>query len=205
MFRQFTCIGALAVISTIAAAKGPVGIGKLEIGMSQEAVQSLKPEDGAYLSTPMTPYVSKYSAPKSGEDKFDAQLTSPLSDTPLKAVLTFSAGALKSLYISFGESSAIHDRAKELITSKYGEAAIDNSMKEEQCVYKNGSNFKISSGTIKHKWVQERPGQESVTADLSDIVINSCPADLRYASGAIKLKSMSIGVTEAPKKVVNPF
>lgn len=199
-FFMAICMG-----STIAVAKGPVGIGKLEIGISKEAAQALTADDGVYLSTPMTPYVHKYSQPKPDEESFDARLTSPLSDQPLKAVLTFAAGTLKSLYVSFDESSAVHDRAKELIASKYGDPVVENTMKEEQCIYRNGSNFKVSSGTIKHKWLQERQGLEPVSTEISDTVIDICPSSLRYASGAIKSKSITFRIPEVPKKVANPF
>jgi hypothetical protein len=196
---------ALLLASTVCAAKGPVGIGKLEIGMSRSAVEALQGADGVHLVSPLTPYEYKYSSPVAGEDKFDTTVATPLSDEPLKAVLTFSAEKLQSIYIDLGDSSRIVDTAKDLISSKYGEPKTDNSMKEEQCVYKNGSNFKVSSGSIRYSWTQERPKAEPVKATVSDTVIDICPSNLRYAIGATKLKSLNIAVAKPEKPVTNPF
>jgi len=141
----------------------------------------------------------------SGEDKFNTKIVSPLSDQPQEAVLTFVAGQLQSINIDLGDSNRIVDSVKSLITSKYGEPKVDNSMKEEQCVYKGGQNFKVSSGAIRYEWKQDRPNAEAVTASLSDVVMDMSPSNLRYAIGAIKVKSLTIGIAKPEKPVVNPF
>lgn len=155
----------------------------------------------------MTPFKHENYTPILGEDKFDTLLVSPINSKPLKTVLTFSGNSLKSMYITFEDSSRILDEVKGLITSKYGEPKVKNSMKEEQCLYKNGSNFKLTSGTIQYAWTQERTAAEKVDATLSDIVIDICPFDLRYATQAIKLRSLTIGVSlpKPEEKLANPF
>jgi len=78
-------------------------------------------------------------------------------------------------------------------------------MKEEQCLYKGGQNFKISSGAIRYLWTQDRKNAEPVTASVSDVVLDICPSNLRYAIGPIKSKSLNIGIAKPEKPVANPF
>lgn len=203
LVRRLALALALAPITCLA--KGPVGIGKLEIGISRSAVESLTSSDGVHLNSPLKPYEYKYSSPTPGEDKFDTTIVSPLSDEPLDAVLTFVGDQLHSIYVDLGDSARIVDSVKALIAVKYGEPKVDNSMKEEQCLYKGGQNFKISSGTIRYSWRQERPKAEAVAASIADSVIDICPSNLRYAMGAIKSKSLSIGIAKPEKPVANPF
>ena len=195
----------LALAPITCFAKGPVGIGKLEIGASRSAVEALTPSDGAYLNSPLKPYEYKHSSPVAGEDKFNTTIASPLSDEPLEAVLTFVGDQLQSIYVDLGDSNRIVDSVKALIASKYGEPKVDNTMKEEQCLYKGGQNFKVSSGTIRYSWKQDRPKAEAISAWVSDTVIDICPSNLRYAMGAIKSKSLNIGIAKPEKPVVNPF
>ena len=195
----------LAITPITCFAKGPIGIGKLEIGAKRSVVEALAPGDGVHLSSPLSPYEYKYSSPISGEDKFNTTIVSPLSEEPLKAVLTFVGDQLQSIYVDLGDSNRIVDSAKALIASKYGEPKVDNTMKEEQCLYKGGQNFKVSSGTIRYSWKQDRPNTDAIAASISDTVIDSCPSNLRYAMGAIKSKSLDIGIAKPEKSVANPF
>lgn len=196
---------ALALVPVACFAKGPIGIGKLEIGASRSAVEALSQSDGVYLDSPLEPYEYKHSSPVPGEDQFTTKIVSPLSDQPQEAVLTFVEGKLQSIYVKLGDSDRIVDSVKALIGSKYGEPKVDNSMKEKQCVYKGGQNFKISSGAINYVWKQDRPNAAAVTAMVSDVVIDVCPSNLRYAMGAFKSKSLSIAVAKPEKPVANPF
>lgn len=196
---------ALAIVPITCIAGGPICVGKLEIGASRSVVEALVPGDGVYLSSPLEPYEYKHSSPVSGEDKFNTKIVSPLSDQPLEAVLTFAGGQLQSMNIDLGDSGRMVDSVKALITSKYGEPKVDNSMKEEQCLYKGGQNFKISSGAIRYLWTQDRKNAEPVTASVSDVVLDICPSNLRYAIGPIKSKSLNIGIAKPEKPVANPF
>ncbi len=198
-------VSALALIPAACLAKGPIGIGKLEIGASRGAVEALSQSDGVYLDAPLQPYEYTHSSQVPGEDKFNTKIVSPLSDDPQEAILTFVGGQLQSIYVKLGDSNRIVDSVKALITSKYGEPKVDNSMKEEQCLYKGGQNFKVSSGAIRYEWKQDRPNAEPVTASVSDVVIDVCPSNLRYAIGAIKSKSLTIAIAKPEKPVANPF
>ena len=198
-------LSVLTLVPVACFAKGPIGIGKLEIGVPRSAVEALSQSDGVYLESPLEPYEYEHSSPVPGEDKFNTRIVSPLSDQPQEAVLTFVGGQLQSIYLKLGESNRIVDSVKALITSKYGEPKVDNTMKEEQCIYKGGQNFKISSGAIRYEWKQDRPNADAVTASLSDVLIDMCPSNLRYAIGAIKSKSLTLRVAKLEKPVANPF
>ncbi len=43
-------VSALALVPIACFAKGPIGIGKLEVGVSRSAVEGLSPTDGVYLA-----------------------------------------------------------------------------------------------------------------------------------------------------------
>lgn len=194
--------------SLSASAKGPTGIGALKIGMSKEAVDALISNDGVYLSAPMTPYEYKNSSPIPNEDRFNALLISMISAKPLEAVLTFSGNALKSIFVTLETSSSMLEEVKGQISSKYGEPKVENSMKEEQCIYKNGANFKISTGDISYKWLLSQPKGEKIETSLSELVYETCPSNLRYSSiGAIKIQTLSIRIAndKLDNKAANPF
>jgi hypothetical protein len=188
-------------------AAGPVGFGSITMGMSKEAVESLKAEDGIYLASPMTEYTYKSSAPRPGEDKYDALIVNPFSKEPFKSVLTFEGGKLLSLYLDLKESSPVFENVKRQITEKYGEPKAENSMKEEQCIYRNGSNFKISSGTIRYRWLEEHAAAGRVETTLLNWEFRMCPVNLSYDIPATKLLSVSIGLVKErdEPKTKNPF
>uniref|UniRef100_UPI003D03E728 hypothetical protein n=1 Tax=Stenotrophomonas maltophilia TaxID=40324 RepID=UPI003D03E728 len=56
-------VSALALVPIACFAKGPIGIGKLEVGVSRSAVEGLSPTDGVYLAAPLEPYEYKGSPP----------------------------------------------------------------------------------------------------------------------------------------------
>jgi hypothetical protein len=116
-----------------------VGFGSIKIGMSKEAVESLKAEEGIYLASPMTEYKYQRSAPRPGEEKYDALIVNPFREEPFKSVLSFEGSKLINLYMDLKESSAAFEKVKLQIKEKYGEPKVENSMKEEQCIYRNGS------------------------------------------------------------------
>lgn len=183
----------IALISVSALAKGPVGYGALKLGLTKESVESLQSGDGIYLSGAMTPYEYKNTSPKPGEDEFDALLVTPLAAAPLKSVLTFEGGQLSGLYLTLEQSSNMLEQITSQITEKYGPGAVEDNRKEEQCIYKNGANFKLKSGAVHTRWSQEVSKTEKIETTVSDISIEMCPSNLRYGKiGPIKLRSLTI-------------
>jgi hypothetical protein len=192
MKRLIALASCTLAFSFQAIAQGPTGLGALKLGMSKEAVESLQPSEGVYLNSPMTPYQYGNSAPKEGLEKFDAFLVIPLSPDPLAMVLTFEAAQLTELYITLTDSSNTLERVKAQIAEKYGPGKIEDTMKEEQCIYRGGANFKLSSGVLSTTWTEEYSQLVRIETKLSDIVLATCPSNLRYSIGPIKLKSMTI-------------
>lgn len=180
-------------ILSIPKAKGPTSFGSLKIGMTKEAIDALQISDGMYLVSPMTAYASKYYTPKEGIDKFDAALSLQFSGKPLEVVLTFEAGSLTEMYFSLSESMTDFERVTAQISEKYGPGIVNDSRKEEQCIYKNGANFKISSGTISTTWSENISATERIETRTSNMSVDSCPSNLRYGSvGGIQMRTMSI-------------
>lgn len=180
-------------ISAAAVAKGPTGLGTIKLGMSKEEIEAIPASEDVRLEGTMTPYQYKNQAPKPGVEKFDAALVTPLTTAPLKAVLTFEEGRLTGLYVSIDDASGLLERLAKHISERYGPGKVEDSRKEEQCIYKNGANFKLTSGVVRTQWTEEAGTTERIETSLSDIVVDVCPSNLRYGGiGAVKLKSLNI-------------
>lgn len=70
MYMKRTLISLIMALVPWAAvhAKGPIGLGPLQIGMTKEAIGALQATDGIYLVSPMTPFDYKNISPKLGEE-----------------------------------------------------------------------------------------------------------------------------------------
>lgn len=198
-----------SVVKPPRVATGPNSFGPLKLGMSKDAVEALSEKDGVFLSAPMSAYVYKYSTPTEGLDKFDAKFNSPVSNQPLEVVLSFRDDVLQTIYISFKDSNVAFEKVKSQLTEKYGLGKQENSRKEEQCIYKNGANFKITTGDISQVWVDAPSPSEQVQTKISDYLFSSCPSNLRYGSvSEINLRSLTIDrktVVPEAQKPVNLF
>lgn len=174
-------------------ATGPSGFGAITLGMTKAEVEALQATDGVFSISKMIPYVRKTVQPEEGVGKFDASIVTPLSTTPLKTVLTFSEGKLTELYMEIDEPSNLLDRMKAQITEKYGVGKVKDEREEEQCIYKNGANFKITTGLIGIEWEQTLSAGERVLTRLSDYKIDGCPSNLSYTNiGAISSRGLTI-------------
>ncbi|TCG02883.1 hypothetical protein BZM27_52555 [Paraburkholderia steynii] len=59
------------------------------------------------------------------------------------------------------------EQVKSQLVAKYGAGKLDDGMKDEQCLYRNGANFKVTSGTKTTQWRQHvSPTEEGI--DLAD-------------------------------------
>lgn len=194
MRHPFFC--AVAVIATVspASAKGPTGFGDLKLGMTKEDIEALADPVPVRPDGPMRLYqYGKNVTPKAGREQFDVALSTPLATSPLEAVLDFEGGRLTSLYLKLTESSNMLERLSRQITEKYGPGKVEDDRKEKQCVYKNGSNFKVTSGMVKTKWVEDIAPNEQVESTLTDISIVICPPSLRY-DGVDPIKFLSLTI-----------
>lgn len=201
-------IGAsFTLISLPVIAGGPTGIGDLQIGSSKAQVEALPASGGVHLVAPLTPHIYKYVEPTPGESHFKTRITTPWSRNPLEATLTFSNDILINIYVALDDSRSMLDQVKNQISEKYGDPNIDDKMEEKQCLYKNGANFKIKSGTITQSWIQSKKDGKPIESKISEGILDTCPTNLRHDSiGAIKVNSLSIGFQKAaPSSSSNPF
>jgi len=176
---------------------GPVGLGPIKIGMKMDAITQLQETDGVYLAEPLSAYENKSYTPKPGIDKYTTEISIPNSPKPLASVLTFSANQLTEIFLNFESSPHLYEKVKDQITEKYNQGAIKDERKEEQCIFKNGANFKITAGTIATTWRQNLPSGETIETRLSEFKFDSCPSNLHYGSaGRIELKSLTIRKVE---------
>ena len=172
---------------------GPVGLGAIKIGMPMDAIAQLQESDGVYLAEKLSPYESKHYTPKPGVEKYSTLVTIPNTSKAIDSVLTFSTDKLIEIYLNFDKSPDLYEKIKNQITEKYGQGAIKDDQREEQCIYKNGANFKIKTGTAVTTWRQFLKNGEAIETTLFDTTIAMCPSNLRHGStGGVELKSLYI-------------
>ncbi len=172
-------------------AKGPTGLGSLQIGMSKSAIENLQATNGVHLTSAMTPFDYKNTTPIPDEEIFNTFISTPLDSKPLKAALTFKNSILISINLTINPSTNILETVKNQIKEKYGTGKTDDSRREEQCIYNNGANFKIMSGSIYTPWIEELPQTEQIKTTLMDVSIETCPSNLR-AGGTDPIKIQSL-------------
>lgn len=197
----------IAFLALDAVAKGPTGIGELNIGETRSEIDGLVSSGSIPLTEPLTPYVHKEYKPTPGEDQFSTKIKTPWSDEPLPAVLTFTNDQLIRIHVTLKDNSAMPDTVMGQIAAKYGDPKIDDKMTEEQCIYKNGANFKIKSGVINYTWTDTPPKTPVIETTVMIGSLEICPANLRHGSiGPIKFNSLTIGHQEQKKvDTPNPF
>lgn len=176
---------------------GPVGLGPIKVGMQMDEVTQLQEADGVYLAEPLSAYDNKYYTPKPGVDKYSAKIRIPNTSKPLESILTFSGNQLTELYVSFESSSNLYDKMNEQISDKYNKGLVKDGLKEEQCIYKNGANFKITTGVVTTTWMQSLSASEAIETRLAIIKFDMCPSNLRYGSvGGTESKTLTIRKVE---------
>lgn len=171
---------------------GPVGLGSIKIGMQMEEVIQLQESDGVYLTEPLTDYKTEFYIPKPGIYTYSAKIAIPAASKPLESVFTFSSNQLTEIYVNFKNSPYLYDKFKDQVTDKYGQGNIKDKRKEEQCIYKNGANFKLITGDISTIWVQSISVSETIETTLSEIKYDRCYSDLRYKLPEVETKGLTI-------------
>lgn len=203
--QQATKVERSKTAAPIHKATGPTGFGPIKIGMTKEAIEALQEPDGIYLAGLLTPAESKTPLPD-GVTQYKSSVRTPLDTVPIDVSFRFADGKLISANFTISESAA--DVMRKQIGEKYGQGKIDDSRKEEQCVYRNGSNFKVTSGIVSEKWFEPVSTTEQVQTMVYLSVIDVCPSNLRYGStGAFKFQSLSISKEPitSPEKSANLF
>lgn len=158
---------------------GPISFGALRIGMSKEAVEALKESDGVYLTGPFALFDPKSPLPP-GLKMYSVPIMTPLSTKPVDMLLSFMDGNLTIIDFSLQEISPSGLKAQ--IAQKYGLGKVDDKRKEEQCIYRNGNNFKITNGYMITSWVEPLSATESIETYVLEDISASCPMDLKHDS-----------------------
>ncbi len=179
---------------------GPLGIGVYKIGMTKSEVESAQGDEIAKLVSPLVRSESKNATTPSNEELYTSEIKTIFSDQPFKVMMTFMEDRLIRFRISLPYSQHLKNTIKSQISEKYGPPVEKNDMKEEKCIYRNGSSFTLPKGTIDHSWNYES-GSTKVRTSISDFVINVCPSNLRDGSNPIEIMSLIFQVPiEQPKK-----
>lgn len=195
-------VAAALLVSSNAWAKGPTGIGSLQLGLTPAQVEAL-PKDGVYLASPLGPYKSPGNKPvelKAGEERFSTTVQTPWSADPLDATLTFIDGKLTSLYIDLKDSEAMAEKVAQQIEEKFGPRKVYDSRTSERCPSYGGGSQEVSSGSNYATW-NEVQGEKEVRTRVGTYVLDGC-LHRRYDQQRKVLASVSIFIAEASK---NPF
>ncbi|NLQ05070.1 hypothetical protein [Cylindrospermopsis raciborskii] len=176
---------------------GPIGIGELKLGMTQEQVQALK--GSVELSSELSqwkPSESQNYTPEPGKKILKGMLNNPVTGKS-EVTLTFTNDRLSSLSLVLDNESEMA-AAKNMISSKYGSPKTDNRQRDEQCIYRNGNSFTLKNGTLFYQWEQNHGGGV-VSTTISEILINTCPYNLRYGT-TDGLVFRTLSIKYGPKK-----
>lgn len=170
----------------VAKPTGPVGFGPIKIDMTKEELETLTATDSTYLASPLTVKEEKYAKPKEGVIRYDAQLKIPQSPTPIKGMFTFEEGKLRAFIMEV--HGITFEFMQKQIAEKYGAGEVKDQQKEEQCIYKNGSNFKLINGDKTVSWHQNISPTEQITTSALDMQMATCPSSLRDPMYSMKTK-----------------
>jgi hypothetical protein len=204
IFFSLSVVPGVALSSGLALAAGPIGIGGLKLGMTQSQIEALKgPVQLSSALTKWTPAKPEDYKPGPGETRLEGILNNPVTGNS-EATFIFKNGRLSSLHLMLDDDSDFN-AARTLIASKYGAPKIENRQKDEQCIYRNGNSFSLKNGIATYKWEQSHGGGV-VTTEITEILINICPSNLRYGdAGGIAVRGMSIGYGAKSALGSNPF
>ncbi|CAD6536179.1 hypothetical protein LMG27952_03115 [Paraburkholderia hiiakae] len=185
---------------------GPVGIGALKIGMTQSAVEALTAADGIYAVEPLAVDTQQNATAGDGAARYTTRMMTPLDASKSSRVrLTFRDDKLSGFSIEIDDSP--FDQALAQLSSKYGSGEFSDDRKDEQCVYRNGANFKVNSGSVTHRWTQRISDREQIKAAAVAYTIAFCPPSLSGPSldptTAHFISISDVQVDPTPKP--NPF
>lgn len=200
--RQIANQAPAAKLAPLAVPKptGPSGFGPLKLGMTREAVEGRQASDGVYLVWPLSPDTSNFAVPANTE-LVKSQVLTPLDNNPEKISLTFTSGLLTGFVVTLNDTS--FGKVKSQLIEKYGTGKIDDDRKDEQCIYRNGSNFKVNSGSVATRWTQSVLPTEEIKSALVEYTVNWCPPSLNGPtvgpSTTLYLSVQQVHVDQTPK------
>ncbi len=158
--------------------KGPNGFGEIKIGASKEFIEALSASDGIYLAEPLSAINNSNHTSNVDADTFHALVLTPFNASAVKTTMTFVSNRLTEIFFAFGKSTNFVEQINHQITEKYGPGTVDDKRKDEQCIYRNGANFKINTGTISTEWIEDISESEFIKTRTSNYTIEFCPGSL---------------------------
>mgnify|MGYP000025132275 CR=1 FL=1 len=184
------------------AKSGPDGVGAIKIGMTKEQVEMLNASDETYLTFQMTPCTRTACHQKTGVDKFDTWVKTPLNEASISTVLGFSGGVLSSIDMDFEKIESAYHSAVAQITQKYGKNIVLENKDEEMCLYKNGANFKVPNESSMLSWERDVSESNKILTIAYSVTRGMCPSNLRYGDvERYRHRSISIeATTKEPNK-----
>jgi hypothetical protein len=171
---------------------GPTGFGPIKFNMSKEELEAL-PTDSVYLELPLTVKEMKNYKPKDGTVWYEGNLKMPQAAGPVKSTFVFENDRMT--YFSMELHEITWEFMQKQIAEKYGAGEVKDDQKEEQCIYKNGNNFKLLNGTKSVTWRQVTSPTEQIVTSASDMQFAMCPLSLRDPMFASKTKSISFSLS----------
>ena len=174
-----------------ARATGPVGFGPIKFGISKDELEALPAGDGnVFLTGPLT--VKEMKKVQEGAVWYKGQLKIPMASSSVESTFVFKNE--KMTYFSMDLHEVTWEFMQKQIAEKYGAGEVKDDQKEEQCIYKNGSNFKLISGTKSVTWRQVISPTEQITTSATDMQFAICPSSLRDSMFSSKSKWISFSL-----------
>lgn len=154
---------------------GPMGILGLKIGITKDAVEALTATDEVFLAEQL---VEKAKSPRHGT-MYMGKLKTPLYADSLPISMVFDGEDTLTIFrLDLPED--ITDGVEKQLIAKYGAPKVEEKNEEEQCIYKNGANFKLQKKERKATWITLWKDSVHVETTIMSLVTPSCPGNLRY-------------------------
>lgn len=180
--------------STKGTASYPSGFGALKLGMTREQVESIPAGGDIYFTVPLAEQATK---PTEGVQKLKSLLQSPLKPEPSPISLKFEGGVLTYFSIDLTETTV--KTAEAQLTAKYGPPTVQGDAEPEQCIFRNGNNFKMPQSIRNAVWAGKAADGQLVRISAISVRRAICPTDYFMA---FDLTFERPGPSELPKKNV---
>ncbi|WP_321902048.1 hypothetical protein [Paraburkholderia tropica] len=173
--------------------------------MTFNAVSALTEADGIYPVQPLQ-VDTRNTARGNGGMSYRARMRTPL-DTDDSTPVSFSFVDGKLIGFSVELDDSHFARAMTQIVDKYGKGELADDRKDEQCLYRNGANFKVNWGALSHRWTQRISDNTVIQTSATEFTVAMCPPSL---DGPALEPSTSHHISfdeivSAPKPTSNPF
>lgn len=155
-------------------ARGPTGIGALQIGLTKAQVAAL-PARGVHLASPLA-VASKEdfaSAPPAGEERFTTTVVTPWRSQPLDSSLTFQDGKLAFITLRWRNDSMLMTNVVAQVSEKFGPPKESDERRVESCPTYGGASERISSGMLTRSWKLTN-GKQVIVTGASTLINDSC-------------------------------